>query len=362
MICTMAKKDLKTRVYAAADELFIERGSFDRFGYREVRERAKGASNDVMVLFEEWKESRAALMKSRPEALVAAAEEFAGRLWLMVRLLANGGDHPHSDAADGRPIGGGPALEVGTPGMLPERREAPRSGQGRRKAKVFRGAGPALFSDLPRPDRPVPKRKAKDGKTRKSVLRRMGGIKLVPPRPAQPTVEVSDADWKGARDEPLAKAVAGELRKEGSRLRARDIFKRLPPSRRPGTVEHAHRDLQKGLTGSKVRWFKGGWFWFHGEEIPKERPWRVSSKGAKQRAGGEDLWWQVAHTISQLDRAFTLDEINTACGERLSKLGKSWLRLRLTRARERNPPFVKWTPPDVYQWTGLPPSEVVKGD
>jgi hypothetical protein len=39
-------------VYAVADELFIERGSFDRF-YREVRERAKGASNDVMVLFED---------------------------------------------------------------------------------------------------------------------------------------------------------------------------------------------------------------------------------------------------------------------------------------------------------------------
>jgi hypothetical protein len=117
MIYTMAKKDLKTRVYAAADELFIERGSFDRFGYREVRERAKGASNDVMVLFEDWKESRATMMRSRPDALMAVAEDFAGKLWLMARLLARG-DGLNADAANNRPTDGKPAAGLVLPAKV----------------------------------------------------------------------------------------------------------------------------------------------------------------------------------------------------------------------------------------------------
>jgi hypothetical protein len=193
-------------------------------------------------------------------------------------------------------------------------------------------------------------------------LAKTGAIKLVPPRRAPRPPEVSDADWKGAHDEPLAKAIAEKLRAEGSRLRARDLFTRLPPSLRPGTAPHAHRDFQKAVAGSKIRWFRGGWFWFHGEEIPKERPWRVDSKEAERRARGEDLWWRVAHTIAQLGRAFTQDEMKAACGEHLSKLGAPWLRVRLTRARECKPPFLIFTPPNVYNWTGLPPSEVVKED
>jgi hypothetical protein len=44
----------------------------------------------VVVLFEDWKESRATMMRFRLDALMAAAEDFAGKLWLMARLLARG--------------------------------------------------------------------------------------------------------------------------------------------------------------------------------------------------------------------------------------------------------------------------------
>lgn len=357
----MTKKDLRTRVYAVADELFVERGSLERFGYREVRERAQGASNDVMVLFDDWRESRKAMMKSRPDALVAAAEDFAGRLWLMARLLARGGA-THAVAADSRPASDEPTAGPGSAAPAPERRRTPKSEPVGRNGKASRGGGSGLFSDLPRPERPPPKRRPKNEKTRKSVAKAMKArITLVPPRLARhPVTEVSEPDWKGAHDEPLAKAIAGKLRAEGTRRRAGEIWKRLPPSLKPGTFAHAERDLKKAVEGSKIQWFRGGWFWFHGEEIPKKRPWRVDSKDAKRRARGEELWWRVAHTIAQLEGPFTQNEMKAACGEHLSKLAATWLRLRLVRARDRDPSFLKWTPPDVYEWTGLPPSEVVK--
>lgn len=348
----MTKKDLRERVYAAADELFVERGSFDRFGYREVRERARGASNDVMVLLEEWRGSRGTLMKSRPDALAAAAEDFAGRLWLMARLLA--GEGPRLGNAGSAESG-----PAGKPADMPARTRGPRQA---RKTRDSPAGAPVLFSDLPRPQRPAPKFK-KGGKTRKAVLAKMAGIELVPPRPQRRPVPVSDGDWRGARDEDLAKAVATQLRKKGERMRARDLFTGLPPSLRPGTVEHAHRDLQKALAGSKIRWFRGGWFWFHGEEFPEQRRrQRLNTKPAKLRSMGEALWWRVAHTIAGLGRSFTQKEMEAACGTELSKLGEGWLRVRLIRARDRDPPFLQFTAPDVYRWTGLAASEVVKED
>ncbi|MBR0913872.1 hypothetical protein [Bradyrhizobium japonicum] len=351
----MTKKDLRERVYAAADELFIERGSFNRFGYREVRERARGASNDVMVLFEEWKDSRATLMKSRPDALAAAAEDFAGRIWLMARLLVKEGPRPRDP---------GPAPSRVSSAHQPEFMPArPRPSQPRtRRSRTSPPGGAVRFSDLPRPERSAPKVK-KGGKTRKAVLAKMSGIRLVPPRPERRPAPATDADWRGARNEGLAQAVAKLLRKKGERMRARDLFTGLPPSLRPGTVEHAHRDIQKGVAGSKIRWMRGGWFWFHGEEVPKGKKWqRLNTTSSKRRARGEALWWRVAHTIAELARPFTQAEMEAACGDELSKLGEGWLRVRLIRGRERKPPFLEFTPPDIYRWTGLPASEVAKED
>ncbi|WP_298257278.1 hypothetical protein [Bradyrhizobium sp.] len=354
----MTKTDLRERVYAAADELFVERGAFDRFGYREVRERAKGSSNDVMDLFEEWKASRAALMRSRPDALVAAAEEFAGRLWLMARLLAGGPVSQDAEMDVGERRDSNSAPRSGPPKARP----APLPGPAvRSTTKASRGPRAVLFTDVQRPERSVPKKAAAgDGISSKPAARgKVGSIKLVPPMQIK-RPKATETDWRGADDERLAKAVAEALRSEGSRLRARDIWNRLLPSVRPGTAPHAQRDLQKGLSGSRIRWFKGGWFWFFGEEFPKVRPWRVDSKEARRRARGEELWWRVAVTISKVGRPFTFDEIEEACGEHLSKLGDSWLRLRLTRARKRNPPFLELTRPNIYKWTGNDPANYVK--
>jgi hypothetical protein len=151
---------------------------------------------------------------------------------------------------------------------------------------------------------------------------------------------LTDADWSGAKNKPLAKAVATLLRKKADRMRASEIHKKLPASVRPSS---------------------GGWFWFPDEPMPKHRD-RADTPEAKERHKGDSLWWRIAHTIALLNRDFTRTEIEEACSNELKQVGKTWLRIRLYRARERTPPFVELISPGVFKWTGLSPSEVVVED
>ncbi|MBN9584270.1 MAG: DNA-binding protein [Afipia sp.] len=363
----MAKNDLRARVYQAADELFIESGSLQSIGQRAVRERAKGGSNDVGPLLDDWRASREAMLGSRPAALAAIAEEFAGRLWLMAQLMSGGS----GDSA--RPLPAQPLPAAPPPTTRPAQRTRPaptKTGSAAPTAEPtgrLRGAGNVgLFSELPRPERPAkaPKPSAKRVATVRNFKIREAGQKLFvlvdPKPPLQPGV-LTEADWTGARDEKLAEAVATILRKNGDRLRAFDIHKRLPKNLRPGTRDHAQRDLKLGLFGSRIEWANGGWFWFKGEPLPKHRM-TLGTPAAEKRRQGDVLWWRIAHTIAGLGRDFTQAEIEDACGDEIRNFGDTWLRLRLTRMRERSEPFIQLVSAGIMRWTGLDPAEIVVED
>lgn len=223
-----------------------------------------------------------------------------------------------------------------------------------------------MFSDIARPERPA--------KTAKPSARRVASVRnfqireagrklfvLVDPKPpVQPGV-LTEADWAGAWNEKLAEAVATILRKNGDRLRGFDIHKRLPKNLRPGTVDHAQRDLKAGLAGSRIEWAAGGWFWFKGEPLPKHRE-TLGTPAAEKRRQGDVLWWRIAHTIAGLERDFTQAEIEDACGAELKTFGDTWLRLRLMRMRDRAEPFIELVSAGIMRWTGLDPAEVVVED
>lgn len=362
----MTNNNLRTRVYQAADELFIESGSLHSIGQRAVRERAKGGSNDVGPLLDDWRASREAMLGSRPAALAAIAEEFAGRLWLMAQLLSRGSE----DGVPPRPVP--PPPNHRTPTARPAERTRPLPSKatavpataptGQRRDASNYGA----FSDIPRPERPA--KAAKPSAKRVATIRnfqiREAGQKLFvlvdPKPPTQPGV-LTAADWTGASNENLAEAVATILRKNGDRLRASDIHKKLPKNLRPGTVDHAQRDLRAGLAGSRIQWATGGWFWFKDEPLPKHRE-RLDTPAAEKRQKGDVLWWRIAHTIAGLGRDFTQAEIENACGIELETFGDTWLRLRLMRVRERPEPFIQVVSAGIMRWTGLDPAEIVVED
>ncbi|WP_144030734.1 hypothetical protein [Bradyrhizobium japonicum] len=370
----MSKTDLRDRVFAAADGLFLRSGSLHSFGYREVRKLAKGASNDVMALFNEWKTSREQMRQSRPTALAAAADELAGTLWLIAQLLS-----------DGRGPGA-PRIEPAGPNTAPsDRGHGPRSralqsAAAGGPARSDRSAppppvartSPATFSSIPRPgsEAKPPARRRKTSKApsagRKASKAPSAGkdanqFVLSPPRSAVKGVELSENDWKGARDPRMAEAVAIALRKNGTRMRARQIYKALPPSNRPNDEAHAVRDLQRALAGCKIKWFKGGWFWFEDEEaLPREKNRRRKTNVAKSYRRGDELWWRIAHSIVRLGRPFTPDEIADATVKERDGFAESWLRVRLIRATKGKDPFLREKGPGILEWTGLDPSHVVK--
>lgn len=362
----MTKTNLRARVYQAADELFIETGSLQGVGQRPVRDRAKGGSNDVGPLLDDWRASREAMLSSRPAALAAIAEEFAGRLWLMAQLLSIGsGDGvlppPEPPPPVDRPPAARPAARTQPPPTKAPAAPATASTGQRRGAGNY-----GVFSDISRPERPA--KTAKPSARRVATARRFqireAGQRLLvlvdPKPPAEPGV-LTAADWSGAWNEKLAEAVATILRKNGDRLRASDIHKRLPKNLRPGTVDHAQRDLQAGLSGSRIEWATGGWFWFKDETLPKHRE-RLDTPAAEKRRKGDMLWWRIAHTIARLGRDFTQAEIEDACGVELKIFGDTWLRLRLMRMRERPEPFIELVSAGIMRWTGLNPAEIIVED
>jgi len=357
MDLAMTKPDLRQRVYHAADELFIERGTLEGFGYREVRQRAGGASNDVMGLLDDWRASRLLLMRERPEALAAMADEIAGRLWLMARLLA--GAEP-SGAALPRSAKAGASAPAKPAKGLAVRPAAPAPPP----RPIGKGPkGQTLFSDMARPvrDKPDPEiEKKRAAAAERAAQRASDGptVVLVPLPPKQLPALLTDADWQGAAIPETTKAIARVLRKKGDRMRATPIWHALRKAERPGTKQHAAADFKAAVEGSNVEWSPGGWFWFTGEPLPVQVE-RRNTKKAAERHKGDPLWWQIAYTIAALGRPFTLAEFEQACGRKLADFGESWLRIKLLRARERKPPFVKLVSPGVMEWTGLDPEKVV---
>ncbi|WP_398466545.1 DNA-binding protein [Tardiphaga sp.] len=360
----MTKNNLRARVYQAADELFIESGSLHSVGQRAVRDRAKGGSNDVGPLLDDWRASRESMLSSRPAALAAIAEEFAGRLWLMAQLLSRGsgdGIHPPPPPPNDRTPMARPAARTQPPQTKATAVPATAQTGQRRDASNY-----GAFSDIPRPERPA--KAAKPSAKRVATVRnfqiREAGQKLfvlVDPKPPMQPGVLTAADWTGASNEKLAEAVATILRKNGDRLRASDIHKKLPKNLRPGTVDHAQRDLRAGLAGSRIEWATGGWFWFKDEPLPKHRE-RLDTPAAERRQKGDVLWWRIAHTIAGLGRDFTQAEIEDACGDELRNFGDTWLRLRLMRMRERSEPFIQLVSAGIMRWTGLDPAEIVVED
>ncbi len=151
----MTNNNLRTRVYQAADELFIETGSLHSVGQRAVRDRAKGGSNDVGPLLDDWRASREAMLNSRPAALAAIAEEFAGRLWLMAQLLSRGSE----DGVPPRPVPPPPIDRTPTARSAARTQPppikapaAPATAQTSQRRDVNKYGA---FSDIARPERPA---------------------------------------------------------------------------------------------------------------------------------------------------------------------------------------------------------------
>jgi hypothetical protein len=103
-----------------------------------------------MLLFEDWRASREQMLRTRPDSLVAVAEEFAARLWLMARLMAALDGSTASVTAKAEP----PAVHL-RPRSEP-RASANSAASTRPVGRAVdrqRSDGGALFSEIPRPGR-----------------------------------------------------------------------------------------------------------------------------------------------------------------------------------------------------------------
>ncbi|WP_156944010.1 DNA-binding protein [Bradyrhizobium sp. Ec3.3] len=356
----LAKSDLRARVCREADKPFLETGTIEGFNYGEVRTRVKGSANGVTKPLNEWKASRRAIMSSMPASFVTAVEDAAARLWLMANLLLDKGvalPVAQSDTIVSPDRG---RLGSASPNDTVQDRPIVSSSNvavGRRSRK--KDSRYPLFSDIPRPLTPGQREKAK-GKRPQPARRSAPPITLVAPPTKPVRVAVGEADWKGARNERLAKAVATILRAKGDRLRGPALYNALAPSLRPGIKQHIVRDLRKELAGSKITFERKYGFWFKDEPIRKKQRIHKKTRIATHRWQSQDLWWRIVHAIAQLGRGFTEAELSAACGAELERYGKDWLRLRLLRAKNAKPPVVKSIGRGVYQWTGLDPAKVAR--
>jgi len=330
----------KTEVYAAADAEAAERGSAKKVTVAAVCRRCGGRPHEIEPLLAGWRAERARRGEDRrhPAPVPVPIGDFlTGR----AERKRNGGNDRNGgpgaapDPEPPAPAGGAMPLASAESDFLAGRRM--------RRARM---AGRVPVNVLP-PGMPTAKqRKGKPRKPRK------------PPKPAyvrkrpKPTAEekreqdaritahvlrareerldrlVKPSDYRDAKDPPVAKAVALELRRAGRPLMPKRL---IDTGRVPFTTNRPYRDLPVALAGSRIFQTESGSCWFDYEPAPAGR---IAVKPPDTitifRREFADLLWERALAALR-NGPMRRAAISAALQPEIADLNPDWLAQRLKR-------------------------------
>ncbi|UFW72881.1 hypothetical protein [Bradyrhizobium sp. WU425] len=154
---------------------------------------------------------------------------------------------------------------------------------------------------------------------------------LVTPEPK--TRRVAARDWKGARNEFLARHVATVLRRAGRPMNATDINRAVaerdgPTLLKPGLA------LGPQLVGGRIVPIgKRGLYWFEGENppMPLRRYQRSDSPRALSRISGAKLFDRIVEILrAAAPRAIAFAELKKLLGREIEDMHPEWLSERLS--------------------------------
>jgi hypothetical protein len=385
----MKKPDkLQNHVYAVADALLLEHGSLGAVLLGDVLARAPGRRQNVGRALNEWRAGREALAATVPDAVLRAARGFARDVWLIVKL-ASAAFPTSAEAERSGPERGAPetaASRKSLGGFVGAKRplakqpapKAGRASQGRprrpqkaaepakprpdflerrvkeRAEEVRKPAANARPAGVPKPKykytyqhkKERPARRAKqwsvspaDVSARKRRIRDyvMQARAAEQPEKAVKPKPVAKADWEGAENPAVARAVAEELRKAGRPLAAQALMD-------TGAIElntnRPSRDIKLALEGSRLEVVpdRVGAYWFSYEKPPPRPPKagykKIDTDPSIEREFGDRLFEKAVAMIVASKQPLMPSSIAQALEPEIRDLNPDWLAQRLKRAKK----------------------------